>query len=42
MHFEFLGQGLTVMRTKQFSDCSLNFKLDQSQGITCQPATLPN
>ena len=30
MHFEFLGQGLTVMRTKQFFNCGLNFKLEQS------------
>ena len=30
MYFEFLGQGLAVMRTKQFLDCGLNFKLDQS------------
>ena len=30
MRFQFLGQGLGVMRTKQFFNCGLNFKLDQS------------
>ena len=40
MHLEFLGQGLAVMRTKQFFDCSL--ELDPSLGIICQPVTVPS